>query len=266
MLESSTSVVDLSIQGPDNIKVISRMIARVLQANTTLQRLILHTIVFTDEAVSLVAANLRANTSLQKLGLMYCSVSPVGVRYLAEALEGNATLTSLNLIGNKIGVDGAKQFLECLKMNRSLRFFRVLPNSGIKGNEPVLGQIEDLLRKNEGPPLKLSLHFDKNAAKGVHFKESSGAPARDANNEEFTLGTDPEMTVTEFYWEVEVRMGLPDGRVHVELPDGRLLHSLDGRAPIDSFGPHKRNVQPNREPRQARPAPLPVNPNPCTVS
>ena len=72
-------------------------LAAALEANTTLQELDLHNTNVGDAGVASLAAALKTNRTLQTLGLSSCNLDVAGVEVLAKALQTNETLQKLDL-------------------------------------------------------------------------------------------------------------------------------------------------------------------------
>lgn len=104
-------------------------IAAALQSNTTCKVLDLRgNRIGGGSAVCKLARVLAADTTLERLDLSCNSITSTDLRYLGRALKRNNSLTKLALNSNKIKDAGVVFLAECLKTNRSLTALHLCHN------------------------------------------------------------------------------------------------------------------------------------------
>ena len=96
-------------------------LAKALEGNTTLKKLILFSIQISDEGATALAEAMKGNTTMQTLYLSFNQISDKGATALAKAMKGNTTLQKLDLGSNQISDEGATALGQALMGNTTLQ-------------------------------------------------------------------------------------------------------------------------------------------------
>jgi Ran GTPase-activating protein (RanGAP) involved in mRNA processing and transport len=105
------------------------LVARALETNRTVRRLVIREHDIGDHGASAIAAMLCHNATLQHVDLYGNNITDKGAEALAQALYGHAALTQLQLWSNRITDRGAKALAEAVKCNCSLLYLGLVDNS-----------------------------------------------------------------------------------------------------------------------------------------
>lgn len=105
------------------------LVARALETNRTVRRLVIREHNIGDHGAAAIAAMLCRSATLEHVDLSGNDISDKGAEALAQALYGHAALTHLQLWSNRITDRGAKALAEAVQCNCSLLYLGLADNS-----------------------------------------------------------------------------------------------------------------------------------------
>lgn len=119
------------------------LIARVMEINRTVERLVLPDHDIGDRGALAMADMLRMNSTLRHLDLNGNGITDIGCKGVADSLYGHDSLQHLALWGNAIGDEGAKAIAQALQVNRSLTYVGLVGNRiGEEGAKALLEAVQ----------------------------------------------------------------------------------------------------------------------------
>jgi Ran GTPase-activating protein (RanGAP) involved in mRNA processing and transport len=119
-LKYNKSIVSLYFREPNGASG-AKVLAKVLEVNTTLEDVFFGGNQIGDEGAKAVAEALKVNKHLKKVNFGCNQIGDEGAKAVAEALKVNTTLEKVFLWGNRIRDEGAKAVAEALKVNTTLQ-------------------------------------------------------------------------------------------------------------------------------------------------
>lgn len=194
-------------------------------------------LVLGDESVRELADALKTNSCLTSLTLRKQLLTDIGLGHLAEALRTNQVLKILDLGDNLFRGGSAQKLVDALQSNVTLTGLSLTNEAS---SDPFLcawaEPSQAIVRRNAYPSIVLQMADESAQDPGqvkrrrLNGKQASRAHAlvfRRLSGASVVLNVSLSCRLQQMYKLLEERVK-PIGRVKVLLPNGQLLHMLDG--------------------------------------